>query len=581
MRKAIAALALATASIAPAAPADDFKALLADHWRWTLANNPVLASRMGDRSGDGKLDDISLAGADRKAKGAQGFIDRLKAIPDTGLSVADRENKAVLLRLLGQSIEGNRFGQRQMLFTTYYSWFQGFASLADRSPFKTAADYRSYLDRLAAYPAYNAEAIKITAQAVAGGFTQPCDVLGGFDKTIAGLIAPDPAQSRFLQPFARARPGDMSEAEWAAAKARAGEIVTTILNPQHEKLLAFYRTIYLPKCRKTEGASSMPQGAAYYAFRVRAETTTDFTPDQIHRIGLSEVARIGAEMDALAKRADYPDRAAFVTKLRTDPAYYARTPEALMAVAALQAKRIDGMLPAWFATLPRLPYGIRAIPAETAEGTTTAYYGPGSPAAGIAGTYWVNTSKLDQRPLYELPALTAHESVPGHHNQIARAQELDLPEFRRNASFAAFTEGWGLYAEKLGIAMGLYDTPEKEMGRLSYEMWRACRLVVDTGIHSKGWTKAQAIAFMTEHTALSAANIEAEVNRYISWPGQALAYKLGELRILAIRARAEKALGARFDIRRFHDAVLGGGAIPLDVLEARMDAWVEAEKAAG
>jgi uncharacterized protein (DUF885 family) len=323
----------------------------------------------------------------------------------------------------------------------------------------------------------------------------------------------------------------------------------------------------------------LPQGPAFYALQVRVHTTTDLTPDQIHEIGLGEVKRIRAEMDVVAKGAGYADRATFIAKLRTDPVYFAKTPTELMAASALQAKTIDGMLPRYFGRLPRLPYGIKTIPAETAEGTTTAYYSPGSPNVGIAGNYYVNTSKLPQRPLWEQAALTAHEAVPGHHLQIALQQELDLPEFRKNAAgFTAFVEGWALYTEHLGIEMGLYDTPEKNMGRLSYEMWRACRLVVDTGLHAKGWTKAQAIAFMRDNTALTDANIEAEVNRYISWPGQALGYKLGELKIRELRARAEKALGPKFDLRAFHDRVLGGGAVPLDVLERDVDGWIAGQR---
>jgi uncharacterized protein (DUF885 family) len=279
-------------------------------------------------------------------------------------------------------------------------------------------------------------------------------------------------------------------------------------------------------------------------------------------------------MDKLATGAGFADRLAYIQELRGNPKYFAHTPDELLAASARQAKIIDGLMPRLFGKLPRLPYGIRAIPAETAEGTTTAYYNAGSPPAGIAGFYYVNTSKLDQRPLWEIPALTAHEAVPGHHNQIALQQEMEMPKFRRYlAGFTAYTEGWGLYSEHLGIELGLYDTPEKNMGRLSYEMWRACRLVVDTGIHSKGWTKAQAIAFMRDNTALTDANIEAEVNRYISWPGQALGYKLGELKLKELRTRAEKALGPKFDLRAFHDQVLGSGAVPLDVLEREVGEW--------
>jgi uncharacterized protein (DUF885 family) len=287
-------------------------------------------------------------------------------------------------------------------------------------------------------------------------------------------------------------------------------------------------------------------------------------------------------MVEVAKKAGYPSREAFIAHLRTDPQYYAKTPEELMEKVARVTKIIDGKMPTLFGHLPRLPYGIREIPAETAEGTTTAYYNPGSPEIGISGTYFVNTSKLNQRPFWEIPALSAHEAVPGHHNQIALQQELPLSAFRKyGASFTAFTEGWGLYSERLGIEMGLYDTPAKDMGRLSYEMWRACRLVVDTGIHAKGWSKQQAIAFMTDNSALSAANIEAEVNRYISWPGQALAYKLGELKIRELRDMATKELGSKFDLAAFHDAVLGQGSVPLNVLDQQIKEWVAAEKTKG
>ncbi len=337
----------------------------------------------------------------------------------------------------------------------------------------------------------------------------------------------------------------------------------------------------MPHCARQPGVSAQPGGAAYYAHRIREETTTDLTAAQIHQIGLDEVARIRAEMSALATRAGYPSREAMIAHMRTDPSYFARTPDELLMRTAMVDKRIDGWLPRLFGRLPRLTFTIRPIPAETAEGTTTAYYNQGSPSAGIAGTYYVNTSRLDQRPIWEIPALSLHESVPGHHLQIALQQELDLPAWRRNfVSYTAFVEGWALYAERLGIEMGLYDTPEADMGRLSYEMWRACRLVVDTGIHSMGWSKEQAIAYMRDNSALTDTNIEAEVNRYISWPGQALGYKLGELRIRALRARAEQALGPRFDLRAFHDEVIGAGPLPLDLLETRINDWIARQQAA-
>ena len=285
-------------------------------------------------------------------------------------------------------------------------------------------------------------------------------------------------------------------------------------------------------------------------------------------------------MEAVASKAGFASREAMIADMRTNPKYYARTPEELMAAAAMMAKTIDGKMPSLFTRLARLPYGVKPIPAEIAEGSTTAYYQSGSPDAGLAGYYYVNTTHLDQRPLWELPALTVHEAVPGHHMQIATQQELDMPAWRKyGAFFTAFVEGWGLYSERLGIEMGIYDTPQKDMGRLSYEMWRASRLVVDTGLHSKGWTKEQAVAFMKDNTALTEKNIDSEVNRYISNPGQALAYKLGELKIRELRTKAEQELGSKFDLRRFHDTVLGQGSVPLDTLEAQINAWIASEKA--
>jgi uncharacterized protein (DUF885 family) len=576
MRRFVIAAALAMLPLpAAATPADDFHAVIADHWAWFLKSNPVYATALGVHTYDDQIGDYSLAEADRQAVQAAVFVKRLDAIPAAQLSPADRTNQAILRRILAEQIEANGFGERTMTFSTLGSWFQNFAGLADFVPVRTRADFKSYLGRLAQFPTVNAQALDVTRQAVAGGFMQPCVTLSGFEQTITGVIAAKPEDSRFYAPFKGARPIDVTEAEWAEMQARAKTLITGTLNPEYRKIDDYYRTSYLPKCRKTYGAAALPDGARYYAFMVRQQTTTTLTPDQIHQIGLDEVKRIRAEMTALARKAGYPSREAFIQALRTDPKYYPKTPAELMGAVALQAKINDGKMPTLFATLPRLPYGVRAIPAETAEGNTTAYYMQGSPAAGIAGTYYVNTSKLNQRPLYELAALTAHEAVPGHHNQIALQQELTLPDFRKYAaSFTAFVEGWGLYSEHLGIEMGIYDTPEKDMGRLSYEMWRACRLVVDTGLHAKGWTKDQAVAFMKDNTALTDANIDAEVNRYISSPGQALAYKLGELKILSLRNKAEAALGPKFDVRRFHDAVLGQGAVPLDVLEAQIDAWI-------
>ncbi len=580
-----AALALLLLHLAPAAlaqresrdvlpAASPFQQLLADHWQWHLSQNPVLATTLGERRYDRELGDLTLATMDRRAREAAAFLARTDALDTTRLTPTERVTRAILRRDLRETIEGNRYGQRAVLFTTYHGWHTGFADLGVNHPFRDRSDYEAYVARLGAFPRYNRGAMETTRAALEGGFAQPCAPLVGYERTIAGVTDSAPEQSRFMEPFRR-RPANISESGWAALRTRAASAVRDSVYPAYRALLDFYRTDYAPRCRQVAGITSTPGGSAYYAFRVRTETTTELTPEEVHQLGLREVARIGGEMDSVARSAGYGDRKAYVAHLRTDPTYYPRSGEELLAAAAVLDKRIDGEMPKYFGRLPRLPYTVKPIPDAVAPGTTTAYYGPGSLEGGRPGIYWVNTSKLDQRPLYELPSLTLHESVPGHHHQIALAQELDLPPLRRyGVSFAAFTEGWGLYAERLGIEMGLYDTPEKQMGRLSYEMWRACRLVVDPGIHAKGWTREQAIEYMFAQTALSRGNVEAEVNRYITWPGQATAYKVGELRIRALRMEAERRLGERFDLRAFHDAVLENGPVPLDVMEAAVRRWI-------
>ena len=580
-------LLLAGSILALAVPAHadangDLVTLVNDMWAASLKEQPVYASALGVNEHASELGDYTLAAQDRRAADAAKFLTRLNAIPSDSLNAASKVEAGILRRALNSTIEGNSFGQRAINFTTYSSWHQQLAGMAQNLPFRTKADFESYNARLAQYARVNDENIAVANVAIKGKYTQPCVTLKGFEGTISGLITTDVNRSRFYEPYAKKRPAGVSEADFASLAKAAEATIRTVIHPALNKQLAWYTASYKPACATAPGVSAQPGGAKYYAFRVREETTTSLTAEQIHQIGLNEVARIRAEMVEVATKAGYPSREAFIQHLRTDPQYYAKTPEELMEKVARVTKIIDGKMPSLFGRLPRLPYGIKEIPAETAEGTTTAYYNQGSPEIGISGTYFVNTSKLSQRPFWEIPALSVHEGVPGHHHQIALQQELPLSDFRKyGAFFTAFTEGWGLYSERLGIEMGLYDTPAKDMGRLSYEMWRACRLVVDTGIHAKGWSKQQAIDFMTDNSALSAANIEAEVNRYISWPGQALAYKLGELKIRELRTMATKELGPKFNLAAFHDAVLGQGSVPLDVLEQQITDWVAAEKAKG
>lgn len=571
------AVLLATTAIPAAAQSDQrLKTIADDYWAYTLDQYPVFGSSLGVEDTEGRISDASLEAADRRAQKAQIWLDQLDALDQQNLSEDDRTNFGILRRTLAEQIEDNSYPQRVMNFTSYSAWHQNFAGMHNNLPFKKIADYRSYAARLSQYGDMHSKNIAIANQAIAGGFMQPCVALDGHAKTISGLIVEDPKQSRFYEPFTKAKPQGVDQAAFDTAAQDAAKTIKTVINPALQEQLEWYQTKYQPKCATEPGISAQPGGDKYYAFRVRQMTTTEKSADEIHNIGLSEVARIRAEMVSVSKEAGYDSREAFIEHLRTDPKYFAKTPEELMEKVARVTKIIDGKMPSIIGKQARLPYGIKEIPKETAEGTTTAYYNPGSPDVGIAGFYYVNTSKLDQRPFWEIPALSVHEAVPGHHQQIALQQELDMPAFRKNgAFFTAFVEGWGLYSERLGIEMGLYDTPAKNMGRLSYEMWRACRLVVDTGIHSKGWSKQRAIDFMTDNTALTDANIEAEVNRYISWPGQALAYKMGELKIRELRGRATKALGDKFDLREFHDVVLGQGAVPLDILEAQVDRWIE------
>jgi uncharacterized protein (DUF885 family) len=575
-RLCAAALLLTNATVF-ATPSDDLARVLDDHWAWTLKQNPVLATGLGVRTYDAMLGEQSPESIARSTRDMQGFVARLEKIPAKELPAAGKLNRAILLRDLSTSVQGMVFGQKYMLFTNRGGWHSGFSALPYSMPFFTVADYRSYVARLGDYPRYNAEGIATTKLALKGNYTQYCQSMAGFEKTINAQVVDKVADSPFMRPFDK-KPATISAADFDGLKARAELAITGSVIPAYREFYTFYTREVMPKCRQSPGVSSLRDGAAYYQFRIREQTTTDKTAAEIHALGLSEVARIVAEMDAVVAAAKFQgSRKDYVRYLRQDAKFAAPSPQALVDINAAFMKYVDGQMPKLFGKLPRLPYTVLAMQDDVAEGNTTAYYEPGAAEAGRAGVYRVNTTKLPERYLFEIPALGMHESVPGHHLQIALQQELDLPMFRRHTSFfTAFVEGWGLYSERLGIDIGVYDTPEKNFGRLSYEMWRACRLVVDTGLHTKGWSRGQAIEFMLENTALSRSNIEAEVDRYISWPGQALAYKIGELKIRELRTRAETKLGDTFDLRAFHDAVLENGAVPLDVLEAHIDSWIAA-----
>lgn len=582
MNRLIVALALGLAAIpqAQAEPADDYRELREEIWQWTLDNSPGLATSVGDRRGDGKLGDWSLDAHRRNLDEARAFFARLEAIDVAGLPEELAIDRSVLRTSLSDTIEASEHEHdAYVLFTNRGGWFRWVAGLPYSSPLFTKADYESYVGRLAAYPQVNRDAIARSRTAVDLGLTQACGPMEGFDERIAAQIYSSAETSPYWAPFTE-RPNTISEAEWADLQSRARTALEAGVFPAFAEFLEFYREDYAPNCRDgAPGVLGTPGGEEFYAYRVRSYTTTDMTPDQVHQLGLSEVARIRAEMESVALDAGFATRESFIDHLRTDPQYYAATPDELMTAAQSLAKQIDGWMPKLFGTLPRQPYTVLPIPDAQAPGNTTAYYERGSLNTGQPGIYRVNTTELNQRPLWELPALGVHEAVPGHHHQIALQQELDMHPLRANGTFfTAFVEGWGLYSERLGIEMGLYDTPAKEMGRLSYEMWRAARLVVDAGLHAKGWSKQQAVDYMLDNTALSSGNIDAEVNRYITNPGQAVAYKIGELKIRELRSRAEEELGSSFDLRDFHDAVLENGAVPLSVLEEHIDGWIAERK---
>ena len=577
MRTAL--LALICLFIAAPALADDraVNRIVAEYEAYSLKDDPFSAGQQGDLAALGRLPDVT-PGADRARAAALGvFKAKLAAIPVKGLSDEARLNRDFLTWTLERQLSSLAFDEARMPFNSDGGFHQSLNYLATTTPIRTTAEARAWISRLRALPKFYQDNIANARRGITSGFTQPDSTNQQVLERARGQAAAAVETDPLMTPLARL-PASVADPEGLRREAMA--VITDQVRPAQRAFVVFLEKEYLPAGRKTLGVRSVPGGEAYYRWLVADHTTTDLTPDQSHQIGLSEVARIRKEMDGVIAETGFKgDFRGFQAYLRSDPRFYATSREDLLEKASRIAKRIDNELPAWFATLPRLTYGVRPVPADIEETYTTGRYFGGSPEQGVSGGYMVNTSKLDQRPLYELPALTLHEAVPGHHLQIALGQELQgVPNFRRNADITAFTEGWGLYSEKLGGEMGIYRDAYERFGRLSYEMWRACRLVADTGIHWKGWTLDQARACFADNTALSPLNIEVELARYVSWPGQALAYKIGEMKIVALRDRARAALGDKFDIRRFHDAVLLAGPLPLSLLEQRVDRWIASEK---
>jgi uncharacterized protein (DUF885 family) len=561
-------------AVASDAAEEQLDGIIAEHWEFSLRENPTFATSVGVNDFNDRLPGVSPADRERWLAAERAFLRRTEDIDRSALSVSGQTNLDLFQWILDDSISDNELNLSRIPFNTFSGFFMNALTASNGVAMLTAKDYEDYIARMSDIPRYFRENIDNMRDGVESDFVLPQIVIDGVLPTIQAQLKENPEDSSFYEPF-KAMSDRLSRAEQERLRAMGRETIRDAVLPAFESLAEFLGAEY--RASETVGVEQLGEGKAYYAFNIKRYTTlTTTTAAEIHQVGLAEVKRIREDMDAIIDELGFEgDFADFGEFLRTDPQFYAQSEEQLLKEAAYVAKRIDYVMPGYFGKLPRQPYGIIPVPKEIAPNYTTgAYYGS-PPGAKQGGAYWLNTYALDQRPLYELPALTLHEAVPGHHHQNALSSELEnVPAFRRNLYFSAFGEGWGLYSEKLGVEMGVYQTPYEHFGRLSYEMWRACRLVVDTGLHSQGWTRQQAMDYFFDNTSLSEGNIRAEVDRYISWPGQALAYKLGELKIWELRRIAEHDLGDLFDLREFHDVILGNGALPLAMLEDIVMRWI-------
>ncbi|MDR7121635.1 DUF885 domain-containing protein [Rheinheimera soli] len=543
-----------------------------------FANQLWQAEKDLDNRSKTSLPDLSAETLSAAHQQRQQWLNRLEQVDVATLTEQQQINHAILHYILTDAISEYQYGAHLIPLTAESGFHSNLAFMVSGTEFKTSQDYQDYLTKLKTIPAYMQQQTDWMKQGLAKGMTQPKAVLAGFDEGILAFVSKTPEQNVFYRPFTQ-KPEFVDAGSWTAMQTEAKQIVEQQLNPAYQQFYQFMVQQYLPGARDSIAASEWPQGREYYQNRLEHYTTLKLTPEQVHQTGLDEVARIRAEMQGIINQVGFKGSFAdFIQFLRTDPQFYAKTPTDLLKEAAFIAKKVDAESPKYFKTLPRTPFGVVPVPAEIAPKYTTGRYA-GTSRDDRAGFYWVNTYALDRRPLYEMEALTLHEAVPGHHLQIALAREqASLPEYRRNFYTSAFGEGWGLYAEYLGIEMGFYQDPYSNFGRLTYEMWRAARLVVDTGMHTMGWSRQQAIDFLASNTALSMHNVTTEIDRYISWPAQALSYKLGELTIKKLRKEAEQQLGNSFDVREFHEVVLRNGSVPLAILEQQVAHYIQQKK---
>jgi uncharacterized protein (DUF885 family) len=582
--RTILCLFLATVSLQAAPPPKSaLHKLFDEEWEWQLRDNPENATAFGDKRFDALLTDRSAAAFERRRAHNRETLAKIEAMDRAKLSEADKLNYDVFLLQEKTAVEGDRFPYELVPINQMGGVHSLLGDLAQQIPRETVKDHENFLARMRAFPRAVDETIALLKRGQAQGLTPPRVILRDVGELIANQLFDDPAKSPVYElAFTNFR-ASIQVAEQQRLQHEAKDVLTRDVLPAVRRLHAYWTSEYEPQARESIAWSSVPMGKEWYAYNVRVQTTTDKTPDEIHALGYAEVKRIRAEMELIKEQTGFHGTLEeFFTFLRTDPRFYYSTRDELLLAYRDIAKRIDPELTRLFGRLPRLPYGVTPVPAYAEKTQTTAYYNAGSPEGNRPGYYFVNLYDVKSRPKWEMEALSLHESVPGHHLQIALSQELEgVPAFRRNGGFTAFVEGWGLYAESLGPELGMYTDPYSKFGQLTYQMWRAVRLVVDTGMHAKGWTRQQAIDFFVANSSKPLHDIEVEIDRYLAWPGQALAYKVGELKIKELRAKSERALGPKFDVRAFHDELLGAGPLPLSLLETRMNAWTARQQEKG
>ena len=577
------ALVLTASALAQETESQKLHKLFAEEWEWQVRNDPEGATYVGDRRYNELLTDRSGEMFERRRSYNRENLRKIEAIDRSKLDENDRINYDLYLLHSRNAIEGDRFPAELMPVNQQGGVHDLLSELAQAIPRDTVKDHEQFLARMRAFPRAVDQTIDLMRRGLAAGLTPPRAIVGKVEGLIGNQIADDPTKAPVYElAFTNFR-SSIPAAEQQRLQKEAQEVLRTNVMPALRKLQAFWRDEYYPKTRQSIAFSDLPNGKDWYAYRVRLMTTTDRSPDDIHALGQSEVKRIRAEMEKVKEQTGFKGPLEdFFKFLRSDPQFFYTTREDLLRGYRDIAKRIDPELMKLFGKLPRTPYGVIPVPAYAEKTTTTAYYNAGSSEGNRPGYFYANLYDLKSRPKWEMEALTLHEAVPGHHLQISIAEELEnVPRFRRFGGFTAFVEGWGLYAESLGPEIGMYTDPYSKFGQLTYEMWRAVRLVVDTGMHTKGWTRQQAIDFFVANSSKPLHDIEVEIDRYIGWPAQALAYKMGELKMKELRARATRELGGQFDIRGFHDTLLGAGPLPLSVLETRIDEWIAAKKAGG